>query len=330
MDSEKYLKLEKAIEDGKSPTDEGPFYHHSWWEAYKGSIKGKLGGMVIGAVLGAALGGVVAGIMTWAGVAGALTAFAGVAGAGLLYGMVEFSEIGKIVGAQAATQEQADAREAIRFSAIERKIDHLTNLVKGKVTAEGKKNNTPDVDTSRETEALATYRKTHYAKLNGSTKGPIFWKIAAIGLLVGAAAGLILASGGTTGVVGEFVAHTLGLTDITTGGLSAAAAGLMGLFGASFGINRDYFRKIFDTTDLWSKGIFNSKKVDSLQEEAGKKFEKENGLEHGKKESDVATAVAPPGGYLDYPASATFHRDRVIKASAQALHELDHTRATPH
>src|SRR5690349_14446719 len=109
MDSEKYLKLEKAIEDGKSPNDEGPFFHHSWWEAYKGSIKGKLGGIVVGAVMGMLVGGLAAGAIAL-GLFGALgagaagSAFMGLTAAGILYGMYEFSEIGKIVGSQAATQ----------------------------------------------------------------------------------------------------------------------------------------------------------------------------------------------------------------------------------
>jgi hypothetical protein len=330
MDSEKYLKLEKAIEDGQSPSDEGPFYHHSFWEAYKGSIKGKLGGIVIGAVMGLAVATVTATALAFAGLAaGAVgTAFVTVAGAGMLYGMIEFGEIGKLVGTAAATQEQADAREAIRFGAIEKKIDALTTLV-AKQTPKGKIAEAPKVDTSVETEALATYRKTHYAKLNGSTQGPLFWKVAIIGLLIGMAAGGLLAAGGIAVHIFEGMGMLAGTAKTLAPILSPL---LFGAFGASFGINRDYFRKAFDLTDLWTKGIFYSKKVDELQEETGKKVEEKlNGKGHGKKEQpEVATAVAPPDGYLDYPASATFHRDRVIKASAQALQELDHTRATPH
>jgi nucleoside phosphorylase len=335
MDSEKYIKLEKQLEHGESPNDEGPFYHHSFWESYKGSIKGKLGGIAIGALIGAVVGGIVVGAMALAtSLAPAVLGitFVGITGAGLLYGMNEFSEIGKIVGAQAAVQEQADAREAIRFSALEKKVDALTEAVKGSSGKAIKK-----VDTSEESEALTTYRKTHYAKLNGSTKGPIFWKVALIGLVVGAAAGAILATGGLFPLAGgaslasTMLAHTIGeslVSYLGAGGIMAASMTIMGMFGASFGINRDYFRRIFDVTDLWSGGMLSSKKVEQHQEEAGKAFEKENGLQHGTKE-EVATAIASDG-YLDYPVSATFHRDRVIKASAQALQELDHTRATSH
>jgi hypothetical protein len=140
----------------------------------------------------------------------------------------------------------------------------------------------------------------------------------------------MLSSGGAASIAGYFFIHTLGLTSLE-GAAAAVIAPLstavMGLFGASFGINRDYFRRIFDTTDLWSGGFLSHKKVAEHQEEAGKVFEKENGLEH--KAADVATAVAP-NGYLDYPASGTFHRDRVIAASQKALVDLDQTRATPH
>jgi len=328
MDSEKYLELESKFEKGESPSDEGPFYHHSWWEAYKGSIKGKVGGIVVGGLMGAILGAVVAGAMKLGifGLAATATpaigiAFAGLMGAGILYGMYEFGDIGKIVGAQAATQKQADVREAIRFSVLEKKIDALTKMVKGKGS------DVPEVDVSQETEALDSYRKTHYAKLNGATKGPIFWKVALIGLAVGAAAGLILASGGTAGIAGEFLIHTLHLPLTTALGVKVAAATVMGLFGASFGINRDYFRKIFDTTDLWTKGLLSDKKVREHQEEAGKKFEKSNGLKNH--DGNIATTITPDG-YLDYPASGTFHRDRVLAATEKALLELDHTRSTPH
>ncbi len=46
MDTEEHIEIQKAIRDGRPETDEGPYYHESWWESYKGSVKGKLGGSI--------------------------------------------------------------------------------------------------------------------------------------------------------------------------------------------------------------------------------------------------------------------------------------------
>ena len=56
MDSEKYNDMVKLLREGRQVTDEGPYYHHSWWESYKGSVKGKLGGALLGSVIGVMAG----------------------------------------------------------------------------------------------------------------------------------------------------------------------------------------------------------------------------------------------------------------------------------
>src|SRR5689334_13029436 len=115
MDTEKYVEIQKKIRDGKSPNDEGPYYHHSWWESYKGGIKGKLGGVIGGGIVGALVGGIVATVATLVpalgmGFAGALGIMGAFAAAGSMYGAHEFGEIGRITGAVAASQKHAEAR----------------------------------------------------------------------------------------------------------------------------------------------------------------------------------------------------------------------------
>ena len=61
MDTEEDLEIQKAKLAGHTQTDEGPYYHKSWWESYKGGVKGKLGGVVIGALVGAVIGVIAAG-----------------------------------------------------------------------------------------------------------------------------------------------------------------------------------------------------------------------------------------------------------------------------
>lgn len=339
MDTEKYLILEKKIEQGLSPNDEGPFYHHSWWESYKGSIKGKLGGAVIGAVMGAIIGGAVATALVFTAVAPATIglAFAAITGAGIIYGVHEFSEIGKIVGSQAAGLEQADAREAIRFAALEKKIDDLAETVKGggkgvksapsETVAAAEKPDDEDI-----TKELETYRTTHYAQLKpDKTNRYMFGKVLLIGLLAGAVAGALLAIGGDASAAAHiFEAIGIeGLKHASTATIMAASTITFGMFGASFGLNRDLFRRVFDKTDLWTKGIFYHKKVKEEQIAAGLEIQDDiNGKDDIKKEP----ASKPQETYsgMTYPESETYYQDKVLAAAEKALLSFDHTRATPH
>lgn len=331
MDSEKYIALEKKLRTGISPNDEGPFYHHAWWESYKGSIKGKLGGVVIGALMGAVVGGAVAGVMALGGISGIALTFAALTGAGMLYGLHEFNDIGKIVGAQAAGLEEADVREAIRFAELEQKIDRLTDLVSDK-TSGGKSKSAATAPLPTEKVDLEDYRTTHYARLNGSTQGPVFWKVTLMGLLVGAAAGAMLALGGETSTAWH-VFKTLGI-HLQAAHILPVSMATFGAFGASFGINRDVFRRLFDVTDLWTKGIISHGRIREEQIEAGKEIEEDLGLKAKKEQAGkeapapVATAVFAESP-IDYPASSTYHRDRVLAAAEKALINFDHTRATP-
>src|SRR5690606_17219904 len=68
--------------------------------------------------------------------AGGVSAVIGsAAAAGMMYGMKEFSEIGKVVGASAAGFEKAEKRqrafESGKFSELEHKVDELKALITG-------------------------------------------------------------------------------------------------------------------------------------------------------------------------------------------------------
>ncbi|MGE0754748.1 MAG: hypothetical protein AB7L92_06270 [Alphaproteobacteria bacterium] len=337
MDTEKYLILEKKIEKGLSPTDEGPFYHHGWWESYKGSIKGKLGGVVIGGLMGAIVGLAVAATLATFSTLPTLAlgmAFAGITGAGILYGAHEFGDIGKIQGSVAAGLEQADGREALRFAALEKKIDALTEAVKIGVGGETKKNvdaitQKADQEADALEKELETYRTTHYANYSPDKKNRvIFGKVAAIGLVVGAIAGALLAFGGGA----EHIFHALGIKGLEAAGTMVASVITFGMFGASFGLNRDLFRKIFDKTDLWSKGMLSHKRVREQQLAAGRELEDDtNGKNDQKTEAPKAEIKAQPAyDGIKYPESDTYYQDKVLAAAEKALLSFDHTRATPH
>lgn len=345
MDTEKHLEVQKKIEQGKSLSDEGPYYHHSWWEAYKGASKGELGGTIIGGSLGALAGITIAAM---AAVVGGITAPAAIAGivlgfsaGGIVYGVHKFSNVGAVTGAVAAAQHQAELRMDSKLHEIKQEISEIKNAVK----APSGEIDKPSAKPEKKESHLDHYRTTHYAKLEPPARNRyVFWKIALMGLAIGAAAGAILAATGATshileglGLLGEHGA----LEGLGVGGRYLASIIPVAALGASLGINRDVFRKIFDKTDLWFKGVFDHSKLETHQISSGitvtREMEgadkhvavatKEKGQEKTTP-SPVATTVAVDG-YIDYPKSSTYHRDRVLAAAEKSLLSFDHTRATP-
>jgi len=332
MDTEGNLQIQQKIREGKSPNKKNAYYPHAWWESYKGSVKGKLGGMVIGAIVGLAVGGIVAGALSIAGVAAAATGvtLAAFAAAGMMYGAHEFSDIGKVVGSGAAQSEQLEERLKTIVKAESATIKEKINELEASIDGKHKPNFARDAAQNKEDIAEAidqetNYRKTHYAKLKSEPINTFaFWKVALIGLAVGAAAGALLAmgpGGGAAAIIFEHIGLHLGESAIMATSIAA-----FGAMGASFGLNRDFFRKVFDKTDLWFDGIIHSKyhaQVRESQVKAGKEV-----IEEINEHSAVATAVIPDNS-LDYPKSETHFRDKVLPAAQRALLSFDHTRATP-
>ncbi len=346
MDTEKYLELQKKMDQGMSPNDEGPYYHHAWWESYKGSVKGKFGGLVIGAVIGGVIGGVIAGIATLAtagtaatiGLPLAAAIVGGFASAGALFGVHEFGDIGKVTGAVAAAQEEAEVRiklyEEGRFNELKQDIAEIKAIIKGdaKGAASAAQQSAGFNTLSREMEDKP-YRTTHYAQLEPDKKNRVaFWKVSLVGLVAGVAAGALFAyTGAAEHILGKLVAEGGVLNGL---GIGTASMATFGALGASFGLNRDLFRRIFDKTDMWFKGVVSkeaAQAVEAQQKAAGQAIGEE--LENGKNGNGHGKTAKPTPSYesmIDYPESSTYHRDRVAAAAEKALLSFDHTRATPH
>ncbi len=331
MDTEEQLEIKRAQRDGRPETDEGPFYHDAWWESYKGGVKGKLGGLVIGTALGMAVGALAAAVIgTVGGVAlgtgGVAAIIGGFAAGGLLYGSHEFSEVGKVTGAVAAAHEKAEHRmkafEAGKFAEIKQEIGELKALVAGKPQ---------DAKTVADNRAVIEAAKLESNLENRSThcdehcppegRKWIFGKVAGIGLLIGAAAGALLGISGAA----EHALSALsgGAAPLSEAGIFAASVTTLGLLGASFGVNRDVFRKVFDKTDLWFRGLTRRSPQMAVEPEPIKSA----GITVPEAPK-VATAVGFSSP-IEYPQSQTFHRDRVLAAAEKALLSFDHTRATP-
>lgn len=330
MDSEKNAHMRELLLEGRPVTDEGPYYHHAWWEAYKGGVKGKLGGGVLGAGIGAATGmaAATAAVLLAPAAIGATAiglTIAGFAGAGMLYGVGEFSKVGQVTGAVASTQKTAERRmkayEDSKFDEIKEDISELKAIVKGEPV--------PEKSAEAKTAALVAeqedYRTEHFQGNTPETAKLIFWKVAVVGLAIGLVAGAILAGGG---YVGEIL-HGLGLagTESSLGMLGEYLAGMtaMGAIGASFGINRDIFRQAFDKTDIWFRGFVShdhSKKV--LLDTPALQQAHEQACEN--KQEARQTVVYD--GHINYPESETHYRDKYA-AAKQMLKDMDHTKMLP-
>jgi hypothetical protein len=334
MDTKEDIEIQEAQRKGHPETDEGPYYHESWWESYKGSVKGKLGGAVIGALMGAAIGVAAAIAIPFFGgallTAGALAmTVSGFAAAGMLYGAHEFADVGRVAGGVAAGLEVAEQRQNKKLEQLEKKIDKLQASINGEeIPADDVKKEDKDKKADGELDYKTTHCDEEHCIPNGKPQ-LIFWKVALIGLAVGLAAGALLASGGLAAhaLVGLGVAAEAGA--LSTTGVMAASMLTMGLFGASFGVNRDLFRHVFDKTDLWFRGIVSKNKKPEAVHQPASAPKVSFGPEHAEstKEAPVTTVVYE--NQPQYPASETYHRDKVMASAKQALLSMDHTKALP-
>ena len=328
MDTEEHIEIQKAIMNGHPETDEGPYYHDSWWESYKGGVKGKLGGAVIGALIGAAMGGIACILpflipgLPAVGTLAAGGLIASFAAGGMMYGAHEFSEVGKITGSNAAIAEKQEERMNPKFAELKKGIEDIKAVLSGKKAPEtlaAQDTNEASVDKN-----ALDYRTQHCNDGHCPTKNRewVFWKIAAIGLVIGAAAGALLASGPGAGeILGMIVGESA--KSLSTGAIFATSMTTLGLFGASFGINRDIFREIFDRTDHLFKGI-----LSMGRSHAPEIAQAQNVSTPTKPNQNISTIVYD--SIPDYPKSDTFHRDKVLASAKQALLSMDHTKSVPH
>lgn len=357
MDSEEHHHIENLIANGRPANDEGPFYHHTFWESYKGSVKGKLGGLIIGGTIGLLVGGIAVGILSL--IPGiiiapiALGIIGGVSVAGMMYGAHEFSEVGREAGAVAAGLNDLEKRnqqfEISKFSEIKKELGEIKAMVAGREAAnEPNYQNTVTITTppvandanyenvpslAETQEKLQDYRTTHHRDDPLKQKGPFFWKVALIGAVVGACVGLILATPVGGGAAISALEH-IGLGELAKVGSAKLIAStvIFGTIGASFGISRDIFRMVFDKTDLLFKGMVDSNKAPVKEPEIAQKTTQTVTLD---RQPRVRTIVYPD--MIDYPTSETHWQDKNPQSekdfavrARQALESLDHTQMRGH
>jgi hypothetical protein len=346
MDSEEHHEIEKLKSEGRHPGNEGPFYHHSFWESYKGSVKGKLGGSFIGLVIGAAAGCIAALFLgPMVSTTAAITAIGGFAAAGLFYGAQEFSETGRITGAVAAAHKVSEKR----MKAFEKeKFQELQSDIRDIKQAMGLDPNAHSATSNIVEHEQEHFRTTHFDESVPRPKGNrmIFWNIAVFGAIAGVVIGLTLASGGGAAAL----LSALHLTEVVpAGAVTLATTVALGAVGASFGINRDVFRHIFDKTDLWFKGLYNNDKYKGMSKAMGAPAAAPATVQHAPEahptqeatqpattqsqaqpHNQVNTLIYPENSVEDKPVSDTFFRDKLLASAKAALHDMDHTNARFH
>lgn len=259
MDSEELKEISHHRANGRPETTRGPYYHKAWWESYKGAVKGILGGLFVGGLVGGAIGGAVVATLGFASIplTGGTTAaiMAGATLFGMYEGKDKFEKVGITTGAVAATQEMAELRMKTwvreKFTGLTNEIRDLNAMLKGEKKPEELESKPAEKDTSLIFDD-DDFKTTHCEEC--PTKSGIYFpKVGLVGALVGAAAAaVVIASGAGDLFLHEVFTTSLGLSEAA---IPAAITATSTAIGASFGINRDVFRKIFDVTDCWFMGL---------------------------------------------------------------------------
>lgn len=262
MDSEELAEIAFHQKNGRPETTKGPYYHKAWWESYKGAVKGIIGGIMVGGLIGAVVGGAVVGALALSAGASVATGYAGIIlAATTLFGMYEgkekFEKVGVATGAVAAASEVSEVRmkQYVRekFTGLTNEIRELKAVLAGKQPIDSIQTDPAKPDNAAifdESDFRTTHCDEHCAP---QSKKIMYWNVAAIGALVGAAVTAIIAftGGGVEGILGEVIKeHAISTAAANTALITTGTA-----LGASFGINRDIFRKVFDVTDCWFAGV---------------------------------------------------------------------------
>ena len=269
--------------DGQLPHDS--YAYRGAWGSYKMYVKGMLGGLFIGGGIGTGAGlfGVAAAavvsaaigstfVVTWPLAAAAV----GVGAAwGMYKGAEEFAHIHSIAGTGVMLDEM-EVRNDRMQDALHRRDLRIKAAMDG--TEDKLLEVFPEAYQPVKSLAKPWVKPTdgpHTAAATMPTTGMFHWKTAAIGLAVGMAAGALLVTGIVAlpllggipavagiahGLMGMFgLAHAASFTGAGIGTMYAGVMAMTGFFGASFGIDRSIFRKVFDITDHWFSGQLRSR-----------------------------------------------------------------------
>lgn len=230
---------------------DSPFYNRVFWASYKGLSRGLLGGLLLGGLLGAAIGGLVlGGLSLTIGLAAVETSVISlIVAATTLVGMKYYKDVFSMVGANTGAISAAMEINEERSEVINQKLDKLLELEVRRSGLDPK-----ELHELQKEADLVRHRGLQHFEDKFDVTQPIFWWLAATGAVVGAIFGGIMLWAGhnfLTDIVSHAGVAATPLTDAMLGG-SVLAATTLG--GASFGINRHYFRQHFNVTNALYEG----------------------------------------------------------------------------
>jgi hypothetical protein len=171
----------------------------------------------------------------------------GAAMIGMKYYKDVFSLVGANTGAIAAAMEINEERNQV----VNQKLDKLLEL---EVRRAGLAPS--ELEELHKEARLARHRGLQYFDDKLQSGSPVFWGLAAVGAVVGAIFGGVLLWAGYD-VFKDMLSHA-GLSaeaaGIGTTAMGSALVGATALGGATFGINRHYFRQHFNVTNALYEG----------------------------------------------------------------------------
>lgn len=240
----------------RSPTSsaapgDSPFYNRVFWASYKGLSRGLLGGLLLGAALGAAVGGLVAGGLALA--VGGVTATVAsvVVGGAAMIGMKYYKDVFSLVGANTGAIAAAMEINEERNQVVNQKLDKLLELEVRRARLDPQ-----ELEDLHKDARLARHRGLQYFEDKLQSGSPVFWGLAAVGAAVGAVFGGILLWAGYD-VFTDMLKHAGLASETASLGATAMGGALVSataLGGATFGINRHYFRQHFNVTNALYEG----------------------------------------------------------------------------
>ncbi len=316
---------------GASP-GESPYLNRITWASYKGLSRGQLGGLVLGGLIGlgigavAAVGGAVLLPMFEMPALGATAMSAIVAGFGAIgakYYYDIFKQVGATSGAVAAGMEINEERSQV----MNIKLDTILNVLAkdGKIS--------PDEIKIIEDDVESIYRQgTHDFEKKFSDKPAYFWSVGTVGALAGVA--IVAALGGASYLhyLMEYGAQhgPEMFAEHFNGSMAAVALGGGALAGASYGINRNYYRNVLNVTNALFEGNL-------------KEIEKQRARQHGlepeqelpeftpvAKQQAEAVESGAPGSSVSQATATPLQVRRIILADASPVtswQELQRIRA---
>lgn len=225
-----------ALDNARISKDSSSKYPYIFWSGYKQHVRGLLTGSFLGATIGAVLGAALFSLIGL-GPIGILV----FAGAGLAFGAMQGSNIGGASGSRAGALAERHARM----------IDPTNSGDPGKIASD---------------KLFYDQGNHHYEYPKDRDDNKLFsWRSGVAGTLIGAAAGAILGKV-TAGMA--IVAKIAAITALSHAIAPIVAGALVfGLLGASFGIERGFFKTVFNQVTNLVEG----KKSPQQEKESGDK-----------------------------------------------------------